>query len=292
MAIQSIGEAIQKFYQNRYRERGATELTIESVEKEFGYIAISEKERALGLLKGYEIAVQRLEDEEKKRKKGEEYAEAKRMWSYEEMRQAALERAEISGRQQGFEFEFDEDNLFAFHLLCLYFTNDPAFEEQEFGGRKYNLNKGIWLQSPGRGTGKTCLLRLFQDNKRSCFYYGHIDAIRMLYQKSGIHELELRSKPTPCEALKSNFFQDNKGWMYDEFFSDERVMHMGSPLVCSEYIINSIYDFQKGNDFSKFHITSNLDGEAIEKRSGNSYRSRMMEMFNLIKLEGKDRRKK
>jgi hypothetical protein len=60
----------------------------------------------------------------------------------------------------------------------------------------------------------------------------------------------------------------------------------------SEKVVKSIYDIHKGQDYWKFHITSNYDGQAIEDKVGATSRSRMIEMFNMIKLEGVDRRKK
>jgi hypothetical protein len=217
--------------------------------------------------------------------------EAQRMWTYDECRTEILTRAKIVGEQENFEFTVDEHNEHILHLLCLYFTNDPAFEEEDFKGIPYSLKKGIWIQSSGRGTGKSLFLRLFENNKRSCYWYQHVEQLRVLFMKAGITEIERRTQTIECGAGPSNFYQKEKGFMYDEIFAEDRVMYMGSPVNMSALIINSLYDFKKGQDwFWKFHVTSNFSGEEIEEKCGKTVRSRMAEMFNLIKLEGPDRR--
>ncbi len=80
--------------------------------------------------------------------------------------------------------------------------------------------------------------------------------------------------------------------MYDELFDDNQTNYMGTPLLISKHIITSLYDLGQNykGQFWKFHITSNYDGQDIEEKFGKNVRSRMVEMFNLIKLEGKNRR--
>jgi len=259
--------------------------------QEFKGIELTEKEKALGLLHAYTLATKRLEQDEKQKRRALLIEENKRMWTYEECKQIIFDRAKVISEQENFEFVIDEDNEHVLHLLCLYFTNDPAFEEEEFNGVPYSLKKGIWIQSPGRGTGKSLFLRLFENNKRSCYWYQHVEQLRVLFMKAGIGEIERRTQPIECSPGPGNFFQQEKGFMYDEIFAEDKVMFMGSPVNMSALIINSLYDFKKGQDwFWKFHVTSNYSGEEIEAKCGKTIRSRMVEMFNLIKLEGPDRR--
>lgn len=218
------------------------------------------------------------------------------MWSFEEMKKRAFELGSAIGIQEDFEFVIDEDNKNVFELLCLYFTNDQKFETFGIGEKKYSLNKGIWLQSPTRGTGKTVLLRCFYLNKRTCFGYKHTRELAVMFQKNGFEAIDMFLSPLPQSPNPLNFYQQDAGMMYDELFSgDDKVMHMGSPLYISEYIINSLYDFSNSknrNQKWKFHCTSNASGDDIEKVSSVNFRSRMSDMFNLIKLGGKDRRLK
>ena len=71
----------------------------------------------------------------------------KAMWTFDEMWDAAYAYGKSIGQTEGFEFVIDDANRQAFELLCLYFTNDKRFEDYDFMGVKYDLNKGLWLQS-------------------------------------------------------------------------------------------------------------------------------------------------
>lgn len=264
------------------------------LKNEFPGIVRNPKEIYLGKLHSYQLAAKRTLDEEKeiKRKLRMEYFT--KMWTYEEMEREALSVGQMIGISENFKFVIDECNKDAFHLLCLYFTNDKRFEEYGIGERKYSLNKGIWLQSPTRGTGKTVLLRCFFMNKRCCFGYKHTRELAAMFQKNGFEAIDPLIGTVPQLSSSLNFYQSDAGMMYDELFTGEdKVNHMGSPLFISDYIINSLYDFSSSknkNQKWKFHCTSNSSGEDIEKIAGKNYRSRMIDMFNLIKLGGPDRR--
>lgn len=262
--------------------------------KEFHGVVRNAKEIYLGKLHSYQLAAKRIleEDREKRRKERLEYFT--KMWDYSQMKEKAIETGKIIGVSENFNFVIDENNQHAFHLLCLYFTNDKKFEEYGIGDKKYSLNKGIWLQSPTRGTGKTVLLRCFYMNKRCCFGYKHTRELATMFQKDGFEAIDPYINTLPQIASTWNFYQSDVGMMYDELFTGEdKVNHMGSPLFISDYIINSLYDFSSSknkNQKWKFHCTSNSSGEDIEKIAGKNYRSRMIDMFNLIKLDGPDRR--
>lgn len=273
--------------------RHNTHLTREEVKATFPHLHPTEKELSLGLLHAYELAANRIELESKAKAKEHAKNEALRMWTYEEQRKEFFEVANHSAAELGFEFEVDEYNEQVIHLLCLYFTNNPAFEEYDFGGIPYSLQKGIWLQSSVRGSGKSFLMHCFKRNKRNCYHFQHVPELRMFLLKGGIEELNQRSKIQPTAQQLFNFLQTDKGFCYDEMFGEEKANYMGNPFYVSEYVIQRLYDQKQAqNQYWKFHLTSNYDGEAIEQKCGATVRSRMVEMFNLIKLEGVDRRKK
>ena len=279
----------------KFQEAAATkkDLTVKEVRENLGHIVLTEREKALGLLKAYELATQRIHAEAKEKSRLSIQQEALRMWTYEEQRQYVLELGQTQARAHNFDFVVDEYNDHALHLLCLYFTEDPEFENYDFDGVPYSLKKGIWLQSPSRGTGKSFLLQLFRRNKRNSFHFQHVPELRsiLLNKDIGMYEIEKRTKLVECPVQTFNFLQAEKGFMYDELFGEDKSNFMGNPFNISEYIIQRLYDQRKGADwFWKFHITSNYDGEAIEQKCGPTVRSRMAEMFNLIKLEGPDRR--
>lgn len=254
----------------------------------------TEKDFYHGKCHAYRIAAERKVRELKQEKLNQRYKQVTEMWSYQTQYDKAYEVGKAIGIEENFEFVIDEHNQRVFKLLCLYFTNDPKFESYGIGDRKYSLNKGIWLQSPTRGSGKSVMLRCFYQNKRACFGYKHTKELAVKFQKGGFEAIDMFLSPLPQSPSPLNFYQEDCGMMYDEIFSgDDKVMHMGSPLFISDYIINSLYDFSTSknkNQKWKFHCTSNSSGEDIERISSVNYRSRMADMFNLIKLEGPDRR--
>lgn len=222
------------------------------------------------------------------------------MWTYDEMRKKAIEVGKLIAIAEDFKdgFLIDKENDEAFHLLCLYFTNDPKFEDyglKDANGnivKKYSLKKGIWLQSSERGIGKSTLLKCFMNNKRCCFGYKSTHELAAAFQKNGFGAIDFFMSTIPQPATASNFYQSEAGFLYDELFGEKRVNAHGTQLLISEYIINSLYDFSnnKKGQLWKFHCTSNGSGEDIEKISGVTYRSRMPDMFNLIQMGGKNRR--
>lgn len=263
------------------------------LQKEFSGVLPSPKDFFKGKLYAYKIAAERLKKNQEEKASKERWELFTRMWTAQEMAKNAIENGKAIGLSEGFDFVIDEKNKYVFDLLCLYFTNDPRFENYGIGDKKYSLNKGIWLQSPTRGTGKSVMLRCFYINKRSCYGYKHTTELAVLFQKRGFEAIDYLIGLLPQPASPLNFYQNEIGFMYDELFGEEKVNHMGSPLSISGYIINKLYDFSNSikNKKWKFHCTSNADGADIEVMAGKNYRSRMADMFNLIKLEGEDRRK-
>lgn len=246
------------------------------------------------LLTSFEFAAKRLIEKKKQQLEKERREMITKMWTYQQMYDRAYQAGKLIAIAENFrkDFVIDQYNEKAFHLLCLYFTNDPRFEEEQEDGMQYSLQKGIWLQSSVRGSGKSTLLKCFRINKRCCFGYKHTAELANAFQKKGYDAIDYFIGTIPQPVSASNFFQNHAGFMYDELFGEGKVNHMGTPLMVSEYIINSLYDFSdnKKGEMWKFHVTSNASGQDIENISGKTYRSRMPDMFNLIKLDGPNRR--
>lgn len=273
-----------------------TDYSLDGVRAKFPDIEPTEKEMYKGYLYAFELASNRSLLEETERRKEALRNELVRPWTYDECYANFRKVAEAVGKQENFDFVIDEHNEKAIELLCLYFTNDPKFEEHYVGKENkvyYSLKKGICLQSPDRGTGKSVLLRCFALNKRSSFVYMHVEQLRTLYGKGGYEYIDEKLGLAECSPVAINFLQSHYGFMYDEMFDEKHANYMGNPLDISDYIISRLYDQQKGKDwFWKFHCTTNYDGQGIEEKCGKSVRSRFAEMFNIIKLGGKDRRLK
>ncbi len=247
-----------------------------------------------GKVHAHKAAMKRMVEEVEARKRQERVDSFKQMWTPREMHAVALQQGKFIGEQEGFNFVLDKHNEEVFNLLCLYFTNDKRFEEFNHGikNHTYSLNKGIWLQSPKRGTGKTVMLRSFYMNKRACYGYKHTTELAVMFQKYGYEAIDRFIGTVPQSPSPINFYQRESGFMYDELFAEERVNHMGSPVSVSSYIINRLYDFKDNYKDKKFmfHCTSNVDGVEIEQIAGKTFRSRMPDIFNMIQLGGIDRR--
>jgi hypothetical protein len=255
-------------------------------------------EYTIAIADAFKMAEKRLENERKVQAKLSMIEHSKKMFTFDEMKKLAISVGKRMGELKGYNFEIDDYNKHQFDLLCYYFTNDPKFEEYglEIDGviqQKYDLKKGIWIQSDTRGTGKSELINCFKFNKRQSFNYVHTAEMRKNFQQDGYDGIEFFMKEKEVYACNSNFHQSKNGWLYDELFAENKANYMGTPEVISEYIINTLYDFSQNHrgNFWKFHCTSNGDGKFIEEKNGKNYRSRMSEMFNMIKLDGPDRRK-
>lgn len=269
------------------------ELLPKVVTPDYSHIDLTpeETERALNhfrMLKSRDLE-EKEEQENYKRKK----AEAQRPWTYDEMMDSARERAS----KLPYKFVIDKNNDEVFHLLCLYFSNDPAFENEAYvneGARTpYRLNKGIALYSPTRGNGKTEMLKLFQVNKRSCFHILPTERIASLFQNDGEEVIERYSQPWRHVPGPTNFYQNAVGIAYDDLGYEDVKNHYGNKQNVMLHILRNIYQQQQSNglNFSKFHITTNLNGPQIQDKYDVSIRSRMREMFNWIEMKGSDRRK-
>lgn len=272
------------------------DYSLEGVRAQYPDIQPTDKEMYQGYLYAFEKATRRISLEEMEKRKQALRDELERPWTYEECYANFIKTVTAVAEADNFEFVIDEHNEKAIELLCLYFTNDPKFETHYVGKEKkvfYSLKKGICLQSPTRGVGKSVMLRSFALNKRSSFVYMHLETLRTLYSQGGFDNIENRIGLVECSPTNSNFLQSQYGFMYDELFDEKHANYMGNPIDISHYIISKLYDQQKGKDwFWKFHCTTNFDGDAIEAKCGKATRSRFGEMFNIIKLGGPDRRLK
>lgn len=269
-------------------------MSLDEIKASFPGIEPNDGEILAGQLLTYRMAAERMHREENQRRKQLAIEAAKKMYSYQEQKDFAIETGEILGQQFGFKFQVPEHWHDVLHLLCLYFTNDPEFENYDYMGAKYSLSKGIWLQSADRGTGKSVLLSLFRVNKRQCFDMISMHNLWQMFRRggnAGIDHLNTYSQIQSVSPGARNFYQHEHSFCYDELFGEEKVNYMGNAMDISAYMINSLYDIRKYHgQFYKFHCTSNYDGEAIEHKCGKTIRSRMKEMFNLIKLDGPDMR--
>lgn len=157
--------------------------------------------------------------------------------------------------------------------LIRYFIADPEC--------KYDLQKGLYLWGDV-GRGKTFLLRIL---KAFC------DELEFKARQFRIYNaIDLESEILQTESFRilSNF---KKGvWCFDDAGQERPgVAIFGNSFSVFGEIIATRY-----NEYIKVgtvtHLTSNVPPQLILDRFGHRLQSRCNEMFNFIKLEGKDKR--
>ena len=182
-------------------------------------------------------------------------------------------------------FEIDEWNKKAFDALCLYFANDPEFENY---GNDFSLSKGIMMYGP-IGCGKTFLMDVFSINTK--LPYNVIECLEIAsdYSERGEEYLSRYFNLSPAYP-QQNLGHDQIGWCFDDLGQEDTKKRFGNSMNTLEYILSRAYR----NEMSgKIHITTNLTGDDIGKIYGPRLRSRMREMFNVIHFSenAPDRRK-
>lgn len=230
----------------------------------------------------------RLEEEKKHTSALERRIELSRPWTAAELRDHALQRAHVLVQQSGRkEYVLDEFSGPVFELLCLYFSNDPEFEKTN----NYSLNKGILLIG-NVGVGKTDMLRAFEYNRRLCFRMVTCGEISLKVDENGSEYWKMYTGFLPGHGGSQDyFFQPNVGWAFDELGTEEIVNSYGTKVDPVFNILQNRYQKRSQIPFSGLHMTSNLNGNMLQQRYGAHIRSRIREMFNVIKIEGEDRRK-
>lgn len=197
-------------------------------------------------------------------------------WNFDELKKMVL--------MNNPDFIIDEHNEEIFDTLCLYFSGDQSFEMQD----DFSLNKGLLLFGP-IGCGKTSLMRMFQVNTFRPFTVTNCRNIADSYSKNGSDALFEYSQLQQVYPEK-NFGISHAGRCFDDLGTEESKRNFGNQVNVMQDIIYKIYDGRKIGDF---HITTNLNSKEIDDDYGYRIRSRMREMFNIIKFgkDAPDRRK-
>ncbi|TDQ12203.1 hypothetical protein ATK78_1337 [Pedobacter metabolipauper] len=181
-------------------------------------------------------------------------------------------------------FLIDSDNREIFELLCMYFSEDPAFE---LSG-EYSFKKGIMINGP-TGCGKTKLMKIFSSNTFRPFITTSVRSVADAYQEDGIDALNKYSSLIPVYPQR-NFGFDAIGHCFDDLGTEDDKKNFGNQVNVLQDIIYKVYDQELTG---WFHLTTNLGGKEIDSIYGNRIRSRMREMYNqmMFSPEAKDRRK-
>lgn len=182
-------------------------------------------------------------------------------------------------------YVIDDSNREIFETLCLYFSNDPAFELQ---GDGFSMDKGIMLYGPV-GCGKTSLMKMFAINSFKPFAIASCRSVADSYAVEGSPALYRYAALQPVFP-EQNFGLSEIGRCFDDLGTEDDKKNFGNQVNVMQDILFKVYDAGlKGN----FHLTTNIIGDQIEDQYGARIRSRMREMFNVLIFDetAPDRRK-
>lgn len=183
------------------------------------------------------------------------------------------------------EFVLDETNHDTVKALCRYFTKDHRFEKM---GEGWKLEKGLIIAG-NIGTGKTTLMKLFAQNKRASFKIISCRKMSDMFIDQGGEVLHTYSRLINVPTSLDTFYQKQIGICFDDLGTERQGRRFGDSANVMEQIILNRYD-NTDAPWSYSHITTNLTADEIEEMYGTRVRSRMREMYNLITLNGSDRR--
>lgn len=199
------------------------------------------------------------------------------------------------------EFQLDDFNSEVFELLCLYFSNDINFVSRAINADIENasLEKGILLSS-SYGHGKTWMMQLFSKNQRQVFFMRSAKKIANDYEnfkEEGLAEYMEPYKNAINDV--SNFYHPFAALCIDDIGTEGVKQNYGNKrnvigdIIEQRYATNVIMpgkpELRKTGIM--LHGTTNLTGIDIHNVYGGRVASRIREIFNVIELPGKDRRK-
>ena len=165
-------------------------------------------------------------------------------------------------------FVIDSNNLPLVSAVCFFMSKDERFIT-ELG---FNFKKGLLLLGPA-GVGKTEIIKAVSDNPVKPINVYSLLAITDHIRSTGTFAVDY-----------------SKTIALDDVGSEEpTVKHYGSDISWFKDFIESYY--LKHTNYSKLIITTNCDGDEIERLYGLRVRDRMREMFNVITIKGESRRK-
>lgn len=163
-------------------------------------------------------------------------------------------------------FIHNDNNKKFIQSVCMFFANDSRFETEN----GFSLKKGL-LVVGSTGIGKTKTFDAIKDNL--------------------INPIKIFSMIDISEAVRENGYFDlpPSTILLDDVGSEqEQQNHFGSKINFFKEFIESRY--LQNENFNRIIVTTNLGGEEIQNKYGIRVRSRIREMFNIIKINSEDLR--
>ena len=202
-------------------------------------------------------------------------------YTHEELATICLTKYEEKyGTRESKNYKIDEINKATVKAVCQYFANDPDFEKIKEG---FSLKKGLMIV--GRtGTGKTHLMRNFQNNPRCHYKMIKCSEVAAQFSMNGSGELYKHSR------CYDQFAYKKIGKCFDDVGAEDIGVNFSNKCDTMKNVLSDLYDNERENYFI-IHITSNLLPKQLEERYGERLASRFKEMFNVLTLLGDDRRR-
>jgi hypothetical protein len=168
-------------------------------------------------------------------------------------------------------FSLNEAEKQIYLLLSMYFAGDSEIEKHGF-----KLKKGLLIFGPV-GCGKTTAMGLFRRNPSKDFGLVSCLKVTEAFKKDG---------PEGIEKFYS------QSYCFDDFGTETSGKYFGNESNVLSDILLTKYESELSSGF-KTYITTNLTPEQIEEGYGKRLRSRMKEMFNVIRFpsDSEDKRK-
>jgi len=187
-------------------------------------------------------------------------------------------------------FNFEGQCKPLYDLLCMYFANDPEFENNAAGliTNEASLEKGILLAGEF-GVGKSWLMKLFQKQTRQVYFMRTTKQICSEY-------MDQQKVPDQYVNLFENaafdasvFNQQFSGLCIDELGAEDVKNSFGNKSNVIGDIIEARYEAKTTGNF--LHGITNLNAEGLNDFYGGRVTSRMKQIFNIIHFKGKDLRR-
>lgn len=168
--------------------------------------------------------------------------------------------------RNGVVFQETDDNVELIDKLCMYFANDPKFDQ--YGSR----DKGLLIQGPV-GCGKTSIMKAFQNIGFRSFGIIECKELERQYDQKGFGSLE------KYYSIKLDWEKREHGWLFDDLGWESKGKHYGKETNVMEEVLEAI---NHRVIWRCFHVTSNDSLDSLSEKYGDRIMSRMKMMFNQI----------